>query len=247
MELNNKERQEQLKNLVDILNNSLSSEVPLDFSVTIDPLRAVVFREACLHRIAEISESAYQAFAKDNLIVALILSRAVMETEALYWGFISELEEALKSRNIERIRKFLTGCLIGVKSPQLKLLKSPENVDLIIDPTNILTFIDKMSKKITHYRLHYDSLSEFSNPNAAGTVDAYVSLDHEARVARLGKNRAKLVPELALPQLIGSLTMFLECVDESTLCYGPPIRAMRFWIHFKISSKKFFTASVFVR
>lgn len=215
MEFNNKEGLEQLKNLVDILNNSLPSEVPFDFSVAIDPLRAVVFREACLHRIAEISESAYQAFGKDNLIAALILSRAIMETEALFWGFVSELEEALKSRNIEKIRKFLTGCLLGVKSPQLKLLKSPENVDLIIDPTNILTLIDKMNKKIPHYRFHYDSLSEFTHPNAAGTVDAFVSLDHEARIARLGKNRSKLVPELALPQLNAALTAFLDVYDYS--------------------------------
>jgi hypothetical protein len=213
--MSDKDQIGQLKNLVDILNNSLSNEIPFDFSVAIDPFRAVVVREACLHRIAEISESAYEAFSKDNLVVALILSRAVMETEALFWGFVNELEGALKSGNIEKIRKFLTGCLIGVKSPQIKLLKSPENVDLIIDPINILTFIDKMKKKITHYRLHYDSLSEFSHPNAAGTVDSYVSLDHEARVARLGKNRAKLVPELALPQLIGSLTMFLDVYDNS--------------------------------
>lgn len=215
MELKNEDRLKQLKNLVEILNNSLSWEIPFDFSAAIDPLRAVVFREACLHRIAEISESAYEAFAKDNLIVALILSRAFMETEALFWGFIHELEEALKSRNIEKIRNFLTGCLIGVKSSQIKLLKSPQNVDLIIDQTNILTFIDKMNKKITHYRLHYDSLSEFSHPNAAGTVDAYVFLDHEARIARLGKNRSKLVPELALPQLNGSLTIFLDIYDHS--------------------------------
>lgn len=45
----------------------LSSEIPFDFSAAIDPLRAVVFKEACLYRIAEIAESAYQAFAKDNL------------------------------------------------------------------------------------------------------------------------------------------------------------------------------------
>lgn len=214
-EIDSKNQLEKLKNLVDILNGSLSNEIPFDFSLAIDPVRAVVFREACLHRIAEISESAYDAYAKDNLVVALILSRAIMETEALFLGFINEMEEALKSRNIEKIQKFLTGCLIGVKSPQLKKLKSPENVDLIIDPTNILTFIDKMNKKISHYRLHYDSLSEFSHPNAAGTVDAYVFLDHEARVARLGKNRSKLVPDLALPQLIGSLTIFLDVYDFS--------------------------------
>ena len=53
-------------------------------------------------------------------------------------------------------------------------------------------------------------LNPWSNlRRAAGTVDAYVILDWEAGVARLGSNRTKLVPELALPQLVGTLTAFI--------------------------------------
>lgn len=174
-----------------------------------------MLREACLYRIAEIAESVYEDFVKDRLIAAFILSRAFMETETLFWTLIDKLESAIKSRKIDDIRKFLTDCLIGVKSEELKQFKNPKDPNLITTPTNILTLIEKMGKKIRYYPLHYASLSEFSHPNTAGTVDAYVLLDHDARMARFGNNRTKLTPELALPQLVGSLQGFLSGYDYS--------------------------------
>ncbi|NGX49427.1 MAG: hypothetical protein K940chlam5_01025 [Candidatus Anoxychlamydiales bacterium] len=206
---------QELKGLVSMLNNSLPKEIPLGISISIDPTRAVIFRVAFLYRVAEITESAYDAFVKDNLVVAFILSRAFMETETLFWAFVNKLKVAIQTRNINDIRQFLTGCLIGVKNDELKQLKHPSDVSLITTPTNILTFIQKMDKKIPGYELHHASLSEFSHPNAAGTVDAYVSLDWEAMVARFGKNKSKLIPELALPQLLASLKGFLDCYDYS--------------------------------
>ncbi len=100
--------------LVDTLNGSLSKEMPLDFSLSIDPPRSVALREACLHRTAEIAESAYEAFVKERLVVAFILSRSFMETEALFWAFVEELDNAIQTRKIDKIRQFLSKSLVGV-------------------------------------------------------------------------------------------------------------------------------------
>lgn len=207
---------EDLKTLVDTLNNSLPVEISFNFSCAIDPWRAVVFREACLYRVAELAESAYEAFTQDRLTVAFILARAFMETEALFWMFYEKLETALKTHTIEDVRLFLTNAMIGVKDDQLKQFKNPNDPAFITPPTNILTFIQKMNKSIKNYGLHYASLSEFSHPNAAGTVDSYVYLDHDNQVARFGKNRRKLNSALALPQLVGSLDCFLEIYNRSS-------------------------------
>jgi hypothetical protein len=198
----------ELKSIVIDLNVSLPKEAPLGLSRSIDPIRALVLREACLYRIAEIVRAAHDAFARDDLVVAIILSRAIIETGALFWEFIQKLKVALAFRDIEEIRKFLSGCLVGVKSPKLKEIKNPSKPALITVPVNILTLIDKLDKDVPYFRLNYDSMSEFSHPNAAGTVDAYVFLDHAAGVARFGNNRSKLIPELALPQLVGTLKAF---------------------------------------
>jgi hypothetical protein len=59
---------ETLKGIVTILETSLPREIPLDISKTIDPCRAHILREACLHRIAELASSACDAFCKNRLI-----------------------------------------------------------------------------------------------------------------------------------------------------------------------------------
>jgi hypothetical protein len=212
---NNSSLLAELRSIATEVNASLPKEVPLSISRSIDPIRALILREACLYRIAEIVRAAYDAFARDDLVVAIILSRSIIETAALFWDFIAKLKAALASHNIEEIRNFLSGCLVGVKSPKLKEFKSPSQPDLIVTPVNILTLIDRLDKDVTHFRLNYDSMSEFSHPNAAGTVDAYVVLDWDAGMARLGSNRAKLVPELALPQLVGTLTAFIIQYDHA--------------------------------
>ncbi len=205
----------ELRLLVATLKNSLPSEVPIYICSSIDPTRAVVLREACLYRITEISEGALDAFEENNLIVALILCRSIMETEALFWEFEAKLKTSIASKNVEEIRTFLTRCMIGVKSEEIKKMKSPENTSQILDPINVLTFIDKLGKHISKYRFHYDSLSERSHPNAAGTVDAYVDIDWEAGVAKFGLNSKKIGYNPSLLLLVASLSAFLDVYDST--------------------------------
>jgi len=53
---------QKLKNISDTLKNSLPIEAPLLISKATDPCRAFVLREACLHKISELIESAYENF-----------------------------------------------------------------------------------------------------------------------------------------------------------------------------------------
>ncbi len=87
-----------LKDSIDTLENSLPWEIPLVISKAIDPCRAHVLREACLHRITELAGSTYDAFQKNKLITAFTLCRSVMETESLFWEFTTLLEYALKEK-----------------------------------------------------------------------------------------------------------------------------------------------------
>ena len=205
-----------LKELVEILNHSLATEMPLDGSLPLHLSRALTLRESCFHRMAELAEAAYEDFANDRLIAAFIMCRAIMETESLFWALIDELNRAIQMQNTDQILLFLKKALTGVKSIELKGLKRGNNTTLVIDdPTNVLTFIDKMQKKIALYRFHYDALSERAHPNSAGTIDAYVLLDWNAQIARFGKNRSRITPKLALPHLVSSLKGFLKIYDRS--------------------------------
>lgn len=198
-----------LKEVVTILENSLPTEILLAISKAIDPCRAHVFREACLHRIAELAGSAYEAFHKKKLITAFTLCRSIMETEALFWDFVTMLEDALRKQSISKIRKFLTKAMLGAKIQTGDVISS-------MTPHHVLTLVrDGMGKQIKGYFNQYEFLSEFAHPNAAGVIKAYVKLDWEKHMAYLGLNHDKIFPDLALPKLVGSLQAFIPCYDNS--------------------------------
>jgi len=201
---------EKFKNLVDTLKNSLPTEAPLLISKAIDPSRALILREACLHRICELAESAYEDFAKDRLVAAFIMARAIMETESLFWAFLDEIEQSLKNKNIDEIRAFLSKALAGVKATQAKEMGRE------LDPLHVLKLVrDKMGKKITHYYNQYEALSEFSHPNAAGLNETYARIDWDQQKVFFGINKERVHANLALPPLVGSIEAFLYKYDES--------------------------------
>ncbi|HEY2810000.1 MAG TPA: hypothetical protein VGJ00_01215 [Rhabdochlamydiaceae bacterium] len=198
-----------LKDSIDTLKNSLPWEIPLVISKAIDPCRAHVLREACLHRITELAGSTYDAFQKNKLITAFTLCRSVMETESLFWEFTTLLEDALKKKSVSKIRKFLTKAMLGAKIQTRDGTSS-------MTPHHILTLVrDGLGKQVKGYFNQYEFLSEFAHPNAAGVIKAYVQLDWEKHVAYLGLNQNKIFPDLALPTLVVSLQAFIRCYDNS--------------------------------
>jgi len=201
---------------IEKLKCSLPQKTPILFCKSVDPSRAMIFREACLHRITELCESAYDAFAKKRLITAFILCRAFMETETLFWSFIDMLKNSLQTRKTDEIRNFLSKCLAGIKDKEIKKFRNPEESNKVPDPINVLTLIQKtMGNAIKHYPLHYASLCEFTHPNAAGTVDAYVAYDWKENIATFRTNTEKLKEEQALPHLVASLEAFICLYNES--------------------------------
>jgi hypothetical protein len=205
----NQDDLEALKEAVKVLENSLPKVIPLVISRAIDPCRAHVLREACLHRITELAGSACDAFHQNKLITAFTLCRSVMETEALFWEFITMLESALEKKSISKIRKFLTKAMLGAKIQSIDGASS-------MSPHHVLTLVrDGVGKQVKGYFNQYEFLSEFAHPNAAGVIKAYVQLDWENHVAHLGLNKEKVFPDLALPKLVGSLQAFIHCYDNS--------------------------------
>jgi hypothetical protein len=138
-----------------------------------------------------------------------------METEALFWRFLDELKESLSTRTVDKIRTFLSRSLTGVKDDEIKKIKRPNDPSTVPDPINVLTLIKNVGKRIHHYPLHYASLCELTHPNAAGTINAYVTLNWSTNTAHFGKGKATLTPELALPQLVVSLQTFTKLYDQS--------------------------------
>lgn len=202
---------EDLRVIVETLKVSLPTEAPLFLSKAIDPSRALLLREACFHRITELAESAYDAFVKKNYVPSYLLSRAVMETMALFWYFYHKLADAIKTQNLDDIRRMLSKALAGAKAEQAK------EAGWSLDPVHVLKLIQHVAKDIPPFADHYDFLSEVAHPNAAGLIKAFVHIDWDRRVIHFGKEHGKLKSflEFDLAALETNLNVFIDLYDRS--------------------------------
>lgn len=139
------------------------------------PLKALTYREAALHRCEELARSAHESFIKGNNISGIVLTRAFTETVAGVWYLLELVDRQLE---------------VGVESDLdeklMKLLMGHKNQENFPQAINVLSFMQRMDKKTPGILLAYESMSEYSHPNWAGTAFAYSSLDRETMVTDFG-------------------------------------------------------------
>lgn len=169
------------------------------------PYKAVSLRELLLHRITEIGESAIELYEKKKIISAFIITRAVMETAALFYWMHKRLKRVVDNNNIEDIDDFLMKLLFGWKG----------NKDLK-EPYNILKAVDQIDKKVPHFRRAYDILSEFTHPNYCGVHGAYGKVDKKNIWLDLGSEKKDIPIISGLSPLVGSLELFTYYYNEMT-------------------------------
>lgn len=169
------------------------------------PWKAMSLREALLHRITELGESAIELYQKgDRTISAFIITRAVHETTALFYSFYERLEQVTERRSLGDFDEFLMKMLFGWKS----------DAEFPV-AFNILTAVDKLNKQIDTFRDHYDRLSEFCHPNYSGVFGSYAKINHETAWVDFGAQVRTLSPVVGLSPLVASLGVFKHFYNKS--------------------------------
>jgi hypothetical protein len=126
------------------------------------PVKARSHSEALLWRTAELGQSALEAFRKDKLASATILTRALVETSAALWFVAGKMAEALKAQDAVDLDGWLTRMLTG----------SGTNPDLP-DAIDGLEHEDSAIHSIKIFRHNYAVLSQFTHPDWTGTRGLY--------------------------------------------------------------------------
>ncbi len=220
---------EDLNHVVRALKSNLSKHAPIFVGASpnshssLDPVRALHLREACLHRITELAESAYNGFKHGNLVTGYLLARAIYETVALFWYFLDQIQESLELGDIEELRDVLTRMLLGSKIETVKknvadiLDHSNEASGQSLDPIHVSKLINHVAEKIPPFKEHYDFLCEITHPNAMGLIKAYVKNDFQTGIAYFGKEQGQFASHLGmdLEALIVILESFIESYNES--------------------------------
>lgn len=207
MKFNNKEKKKILK--AKQLSKQLASNLPkkikaasLSLSSKL-PFKAVSLREVLIHRIAELSEVAVELFELKKIVPAIIMTRAVFETTAVLYWLYKSIKQVCATKELGNIDEFFMKSLFGSKDEE----RLPESY-------NILTAINHTDKDSQGYRNAYNSLSEFAHPNWSGLSGAYSKLNREKIILELGKELGNIPLSVALPLLLGALTLFIDYYNE---------------------------------
>jgi Asp-tRNA(Asn)/Glu-tRNA(Gln) amidotransferase A subunit family amidase len=143
------------------------------------PWKALLYREALIWRMAELSRAAFENFEKDRLVAAIVLTRAVAETFAALWYLWHKIEAAVKSNNVGDIDTDLMSLISGTRIP---------NDPIFPQAIQILKMVDKVNKEVQGFRDQYDILCEYTHPNASGTTQSYLQHNREQLTTEFGQN-----------------------------------------------------------
>ena len=128
-------------------------------------------------RLGEITRSAVWALNRKDAICAAVMSRASLETAAAYAWLQTEIRPALEqvaTADIPNLIKYEDqGTLKGLEDKLLKVIYASKlkDVEAFYNPTNIVTIIGNIAKKIPHQQVMADTyylLCEVAHPNWAG-------------------------------------------------------------------------------
>jgi hypothetical protein len=158
----------EIRGRIEILDASLPLRV--DAMVSPDsklPFKALIYREALIWRMAELSHGAFENFEINRLALAILETRAAVETSAALWYLHAKLDATLKAGAVGDIDDFLMKLSMGSRT----------DTDIMPQAISVLTFIDRVEKDVKGFRQQYDRLCEFAHPNWAGTALLYSKHD----------------------------------------------------------------------
>ena len=142
------------------------------------PFLILTLREALAWRTEELGRNACDALRRHDLIVAVLLTRAVIENGALLWR-LKELIESHEEQSLENLHQTIVSALAGWKS-----------VPEFPKATNIMTHITRLARTFSDVSGVYDSLSEAAHPNWSGVFGAYGTFGPEEGTAHFGRNKS---------------------------------------------------------
>ncbi len=147
------------------------------------PSKALIYRETLAWRMAELSRDAYEHFVRSNLVSAIVLTRAAVETSAALWYLRSKVTAALHSGTVGDIDEYLMRMLVGVATDP-----APMPQQVLPRPIRVKSFLAAVEKDIPEFRHHYGVLCEYAHPNWGGTSFSYSTTDMEKRIVYFSKN-----------------------------------------------------------
>ena len=182
-------------NLVDEFQNSLPSEIDIsEFQNKTKPIFGIkVLQSSLQYRLTDLSKEALCLYDKQRIVPAFLLTRAAMETSAMFFWLIKKVKEAIEKKTLGNFFEFVLKATFGTRDNTLPF-----------KAFNAQTAIDHVAKEkeFDDFRIAYDSLSEFCHPNFAGTQAPYSWRNPNSPAIEFGMSRG------LQPYYLGATALF---------------------------------------
>ena len=199
----NKQRLERISEILQMMRDKLVEELNRRMfsehsKITI---KILVLREVLAKRIYELAQAAFNLFAENKIIPAIILTRSVVETSACLEYLYEGINSSLSDKSTEKLEKILMKMFIGTKN-------DPE----VVDPIHLMDIIRKVDKKYDGFLFSYEELSEFCHPNWAGCIGSYSEIMSDSPIVKVGMSDAVMEypKDLGIVSLLGAMELFLS-------------------------------------
>jgi hypothetical protein len=136
--------------------------------------KLATYQHALLHRIVVLADGAALAWNGQNSLSAMLITRAFMETIALFWSLRLDAEHFLESQNLGALSDLADHGIFASRDEEWVKLH-PE-----MKAKSVLKFIDRFNKTADGFRGHYDRLSERCHPNSQGHNFFFATLDRSS-------------------------------------------------------------------
>ena len=175
------------------------------------PFKVLLYRESLIWRMTELARGAFDNFGVDNLVSAIVLTRAAVETSAALWYLRGKVATAVESNDVGNIDEYLMKMYVGIATGAPTEVVMPR-------PVRVGKFLESVEKDIPGFNHQYGILCEYAHPNWAGTALVYSKNDTENRVTYFGKNMRKAdnTKTIGVVNLSVALMMFERSYNRIT-------------------------------
>ena len=127
-------------------------------------------------------EAVIREWHGNSWLTMAMAARSIIETTALAYKTLSQLERAIVESNADRVHKLIMGSFFATRD------KENIRLGLGYEATNIVTVVDYLKREIGDIRDCYDKASEIVHPNASGLLLMYSNRDYVNMTINFGRN-----------------------------------------------------------
>jgi hypothetical protein len=156
------------------------------------PWKVLLYREALIWRMVELSKRAFESFTSDQLVCCIVLTRAVLEVSAALWFLCAKVEAVVDSKVVGDVDEYLMKLAMGNATGWPE--NSAPGAEAMPRPVMVGKMLEQAEKDIEGFSHQYGVLSEYAHPNWAGTVLLYSDTDKQTAITDFGQYMRNAVP-----------------------------------------------------